>query len=203
MKDLSNLSIILEKLKAALNIGNIRLVQAILYALREDSKKIYQYLIKPKVSVFEKKKYMDRMKEICMKYSELISNNIQTISNVNMSILIETTGMLYKAGCIGIIDRIFEELFTLCKRNLDNLAYLADTLIECGCIDLAFKTLQYLLNKNYRNKPAVLINLAISSYMLGSPRKAKFYAEAYESLTRKTLTLKTSLQIVLGEVGNN
>ena len=203
MKGISNLSIILERLKVALNLGNKRLVQAILYALCEDLKKIYRYLIKPKISVFEKRRQIDRMKEICVEYTELISNNIQMIGDINISILIETTGMLYKAGCTEIMDRIFEKIFIISKKNLNNLAHLADTLIECGCIDLAFKVLKYLLDKNYHNKSAVLINLAISSYMLGSPRKAKVYAEAYESLTKKSPSLKTSLRIVLGEVVGN
>ncbi len=195
----SKLNMMLDRFEIAISTSDLQSINHILYLIYRGSRNVYNYVLKSKKSVFEKSIHIQKISAICDRLVKLISRNIKSIAIADIYVLIETIGMLYRAGCQLIIDKLFPILYGLSRKDLNSLAHLADIMLECGCVDLAFKVLTQLLGMNY-NCPAVLVNLAITSYMLGNPREAKRYAEMYENLTKRRLALKTSLAIVLGDV---
>ena len=113
--------------------------------------------------------------------------------------ILQVLSNFYKSGCTSTFDDIHGDLLKCFRMNPDALAHLADVLVDCGCIDLAFPILISLANIRY-NIPAVLTNLAIVSYMLGRPRQARSFAQMYEKSIGRRLALSVSLKIALGEV---
>jgi len=199
MKTIHEITRILNNIQNAISSRDVKKIKGNLKLLNKASTIISKFLFRHDVSIFEKEKIMIVLNETCKKTAEIFHKILQDYFYSFLPLLIETLGKLYLVGCTRIFDKLFNELVSKAKLNPNAMAYIADKLLECGCTDLASIILNELLRLRY-NLPAVLINLAIASYMTGKPRESQRYVHLYEKITQKKLRLKASLSIVLGEI---
>lgn len=189
----------LNNIHNALVSHDVERIRANLSLLSNASLVVSKFLFRHDVSVFEKEKLIANLNKMYSKIVFVLRRIMQEYFYSLLPLIIDVLGNLYMTGCVKIFDDLFGDIISRARLNLNVMAFVADKLIECGCTDLAFTVLNDLFLLKY-NLPVVLVNLAIASYMIGKPKKSRYYIQIYEKITRKKLRLKTSLLIVLGEI---
>ncbi len=196
MRLLEHLDRLIIRLSKALDAKDRRAAKKAIFSIRESARLLSEYVFRHDVSVYKKEEYLEELKTRCAKIANILRHHRCAVPPL---LMLDLIGELYKAGCLQIFEEFMSLIMDTLRGELDWLARLADILIECGCMDIASRVLLELLEKKY-NVRAVLINLAIVSYLLGKPRVAKRYADLYEAYTKRRLKLRKSLAIVLGEI---
>mgnify|MGYP000424445540 CR=1 FL=1 len=152
-------------------------------------------MLSSSIKIGSKKAVLRKIRKYCPTIIDIMDKLLGDTQH--SEICLELAKNVYLVGCYEIFDKLKKTIISSFGGNLDFLAYFTDILIEVGCIDLAYDILLILLRNRY-NLPSVLINLAITSYLLGYPAKALKYVEIYENITNRESRLKVSLKIALG-----
>jgi len=168
-----------------------------IYALLRVSRNLSNIILTTNIKISQKREILADIAKYCPVVEKIINCLLKDPSKQELGL--EFAKNVYLIGCLSIFNTDFgKKAIRFFRRNLDLLAYFVDILIEVGCVDLAYDALLLLLKERY-NLVSVLINLAITSYLLGYPEKALGYIKIYEDLTSRKSRLKLSLQIALGE----
>lgn len=196
-KNLKNLETFVKSFcLASKRAPNIRAFLSNILALKSFANDIFfstNFNLKTKMSI------LDEIAKFCKRILPYLKNTLSCDLNPQtIEIIIDLISALTLLGCEEILHKSYKLILRTISNNLDLLAHLADTLIDLGFLKEAYLTLKLLLKSGY-NQIAVLLNLAIISYMLGYPQTALNYLRTYEQITGRKSSLLIPIKIALAE----